>query len=122
MCAVVRLVDARVAEPPCAFVACFAFPVTCVGERFADITEDTRLQSIRRIVLTDKRAWGGSRSGEEAQWSSVSMAHEDMGEFVIWRISVGWRLPFVSGKCGPAEAKPVLAAFACAIAIQTEIV
>jgi hypothetical protein len=116
------LVDARVAESPFAFVACVTFPVTRVGERIADVAEHPRLQSIRRIVFANKRAWGGGRSGEEAQWSSVSMAYENMGGFMVWRISVRWCLSFVSGKCGPAEAKPVLAAFACAIAVQTEIV
>lgn len=117
MCAVIRLVDARIAESPCAFVACIAFPVTRVGKRFADVAEHSRVQSIRRVVIADKRAWDGGRSGEEAQWSSVSMANEDMGDFMVWRISVRWCLSFVSGKCGPAEAKPVLAAFACAIAV-----
>jgi len=66
MCAVIRLVDARVAESPCAFVACVAFPVTCVSERFADVAEHPRLQSIRRVVFADKRAWDGGRSSEEA--------------------------------------------------------
>jgi hypothetical protein len=50
------------------------------------------------------------------------MAYKDMGKLVVGWISTGWCLSLISRKCCPAEAKPMFAAFAGAVAIQTEIV
>jgi hypothetical protein len=51
MRAVVSLVNAVVAIPPCTFVADIALPVASIGEGFADVAEDTGFEPVGWIIV-----------------------------------------------------------------------
>jgi hypothetical protein len=50
------------------------------------------------------------------------MTDKRVGMFMVGRVATWWCLSFISGPSGPAEAVPVLAAFAGAVAREAEIV
>jgi hypothetical protein len=122
VCAVSSLVDAVVAIAPVPFVADVAFPVACVGECFARVTEDSLLESLRGVVFAHEYMRRCRRFSQWRYGRSISVTRQDMRILVTWRIPTLWTAMLVSRPGSPAKAEPVLAPFTGTIATMTEII
>lgn len=116
------LIDAVVAKPPVALVTIVALPITSIGICLAHVAEDTRLQSMSWILATYEHMRGRQGLGEWGQWTAITVSNENVWMFVVWWIASFWSLSLVQWPRGPAEAEPMVASFAAAIAADADVV
>lgn len=114
--AVAALVDARVAETPGAFVAYVAFPVAGVCEGEAYVAEDAGQEAGRGVFICHAVGGRCGMFGRCVGRLFVSMADEDVGVFVVGRITSYRCLSFVALPGTVTEAVPMLTTFALSVA------
>jgi hypothetical protein len=118
----VTLINAVVTIAPVAFVAIVAFPIACIGVRFAHVTEHANLNSLTRVVLAHQHMWRCCGFCERRHRPTIPMSDKNM-----WMLMVRWITPcrcfsFVTWPSSPAKTEPVLAPLAETVAADAEIV